>query len=226
MNKFLLHGLAVLAALLISVPVLGNPTIPSVEPQSPTTVSFIATTPPQVLSTYEEDVLYLTLALYFEGRPNEPEEGLQAIASVIMNRVNSRYFPNTIKEVVTQGAKGQSTGKCQFSFMCDPHPEDKELLCQLPKRAIDMQTYWGENGCEKRWDAYLAFAKQFLTHKEDNTGKAVMYYAASMRKRPYWHVDLIESSRKELGSHLFFRSKRFEEKDNKASASVVSTGTQ
>lgn len=222
MNKLLLHGLTVLAALLISVPVLGNTTIPPVEPQPSTTVSSIAATP-QVL---EEDVLYLTLALYFEGRPNEPEEGLQAIASVIMNRVNSRYFPNTIKGVVTQGAKGQTTGRCQFSFMCDPHPEDKELLCQLPKRAIDMQTYWGENGCEKRWNAYLAFAKQFLTHKEDNTGKAVMYYAASMRKQPYWHVDLVKSSRKELGSHIFFRSKRFEEKDNEPSTSVASAGSQ
>ncbi len=206
----LFQKLHVLAALFISTPLLAQTTEPVPEFQPSATAALPA--PVVNPSHHEEDVHYLTLALYFEGRPDEPEEGLQAIASVIMNRVNSRYFPNTIKEVVMQGAKGQTTGRCQFSFMCDPYPEDKELLCQLPKRAVDMQLYWGENGCQKRWNAYRALAEKFLTHKVDNTGRAVMYYAASMRRQPYWHVDLVKSSRVQRGSHLFFRSKKFEEK--------------
>lgn len=159
--------------------------------------------------TPEEDLHYMTLVIYFEGRTDEPEEGLQAIASVVLNRTRSPFFPDTIKGVVTQGANGQTTGSCQFSFACDQYPEDKELLCQL--RPDDLARHWGENACVKRWETYTALAKKFLQNRQDNTGKALMYYAAWMRKPPYWHIDLVKDSRVQRGSHLFFRSKRFVE---------------
>ncbi len=215
MIRYFFNRLCGLAALFVSVPVEANTVVTSTLPPPLTTNTSVSGT-----SATAEDIQYLTLALYFEGAPNESKEGLQGIASVIVNRVNSRYFPNTIKDVVMQGARGQTTGGCQFSFMCDPYPEDKELLCQLPKRAIDMQMHWGENGCQKRWDAYRAFAEAFLTHKEDNTGKALMYYAATMKRQPYWHVDLVKSSRVQRGSHLFFRSKRFKETEEKIEETV------
>lgn len=158
--------------------------------------------------TFAENAHYLALALYFEGRTDEPEAGLQGIASVIMNRVRSPHFPDTIREVITQGASpGKTDGGCQFSFMCDQYPEDIQLLCQL--RPLDLQKYWGENACENRWRTYLAFAERYLINPRDNTSRAVMYYAASMRKPPYWHVDLEKNSKIQLGSHIFARSKKF-----------------
>ncbi len=226
MIKQLFRGLCFFAALFISFPafaedihpapaqtaVVFGPSIPIVQPLPP---------PP----TPEENAHHLALAIYFEGRTDEPEEGLQAIASVILNRTKSPYFPDNIKGVVSHGAKGQTNGGCQFSFMCDQYPEGIELLCQL--RPLDLQKHWGENACQKRWDVYLAFAKKFLIGMPDNTGGATMYYAASMSKAPYWHKDLEMSSKVQIGSHFFARSKRFKVQQNpeKEVVAVVTTVT-
>jgi spore germination cell wall hydrolase CwlJ-like protein len=56
----------------------------------------------------------LTKALYFEAR-GETLKGQFAVAEVILNRVDSRHYPNTICGVVEQGGKGS----CQFSYHCD-----------------------------------------------------------------------------------------------------------
>ncbi|UWQ21092.1 cell wall hydrolase [Jannaschia sp. W003] len=62
----------------------------------------------------------LTEAIYFEAR-GEPIPGQYAVAEVILNRVDSRRYPDTICKVVNQG-----TGRlhaCQFSYTCDGLPE-------------------------------------------------------------------------------------------------------
>ncbi len=62
----------------------------------------------------------LTEALYFEAR-GKAIKGQFAVAEVIMNRVDSRIFPDTICGVVNQG-----TGRryqCQFTYTCDGIPE-------------------------------------------------------------------------------------------------------
>jgi hypothetical protein len=58
----------------------------------------------------------LARAIYFEAR-SESEIGRLAVAQVIMNRVKSPFYPNTICEVVYQNA--QQANACQFSFACD-----------------------------------------------------------------------------------------------------------
>ena len=62
----------------------------------------------------------LTEALYFEAR-GETIAGQFAVAEVILNRVDSKAFPNSVCGVIRQG-----TGKryqCQFTYTCDGHPE-------------------------------------------------------------------------------------------------------
>ncbi len=62
----------------------------------------------------------LAEALYFEAR-GESVAGQFAVAEVIMNRVDSRSFPNSICGVINQG-----TGRkfaCQFTYTCDGRPE-------------------------------------------------------------------------------------------------------
>ena len=63
----------------------------------------------------------LARAIYFEAR-SETELGQLAVASVILNRVKSRDYPNTICGVVYQGAERMNA--CQFSFACDGKPDD------------------------------------------------------------------------------------------------------
>ncbi len=58
----------------------------------------------------------LAEAMYFEAR-SEPLIGQIAVADVILNRVRSSIYPDTICDVVYQGSE-RETG-CQFSFTCD-----------------------------------------------------------------------------------------------------------
>lgn len=58
----------------------------------------------------------LARAIYFEAR-SESEIGRLAVARVILNRVDSPFYPDTICDVVYQNA-GKRDG-CQFSFACD-----------------------------------------------------------------------------------------------------------
>lgn len=55
-------------------------------------------------------------AIYFEAR-SEPMAGQLAVGRVILNRVDSPYYPDTICEVVYQNA--HKLNACQFSFACD-----------------------------------------------------------------------------------------------------------
>jgi len=61
----------------------------------------------------------LATAIYFEAR-GEPVRGQVAVGQVIMNRVRSPLFPQTICGVVYQG---QMHPGCQFSFTCDGHTD-------------------------------------------------------------------------------------------------------
>ncbi len=58
----------------------------------------------------------LAQAIYFEAR-SEERVGQLAVADVVLNRVASRFYPDTICDVVFQGTE-RDTG-CQFSFTCD-----------------------------------------------------------------------------------------------------------
>ncbi|MFD0859636.1 cell wall hydrolase [Roseovarius aquimarinus] len=62
----------------------------------------------------------LSEALYFEAR-GETVKGQFAVAEVILNRVDSPRYPNTICGVIHQGT-GQKYA-CQFTYTCDGHAE-------------------------------------------------------------------------------------------------------
>ena len=62
----------------------------------------------------------LAEALYFEAR-GESVTGQFAVGEVILNRVDSAEFPNTVCKVINQG-----TGRkfaCQFTYTCDGRKE-------------------------------------------------------------------------------------------------------
>jgi len=58
----------------------------------------------------------MTSAVYYEAA-SESDDGLRAVAQVVLNRVRHPAFPNTVCGVVFQGSE-RKTG-CQFSFTCD-----------------------------------------------------------------------------------------------------------
>ena len=153
----------------------------------------------------DPDVKWLATALYFEAAFNESMEGYRAIGWAIRNRVRSGEYPNTILEVVAEGAAGKSAGGCQFSFMCDGKAERIQTLCAQPNSI--MTQYW-LGKCDERWEVVVTIAKQILAETDDPTGGAVLYYAASMDKKPDWAAsDMKRGTIRKVGSHVFACSK-------------------
>ncbi len=125
----------------------------------------------------------LATAIYFEAR-GEPVEGQQAVAQVVMNRVRSPLYPDTICGVVYQG-QNRGTG-CQFSFTCDRKTDN----------AKD----------HPRWELAMSIARDVTAGKVwlDDIGYSSHYHATYVR--PVWvrHMNKL----KQVGRHIFYRLKK------------------
>ena len=108
----------------------------------------------------------LTEALYFEAR-GETVKGQFAVAEVILNRVSSPSFPDTICGVINQG-----TGRkfaCQFTYTCDGRAEvirepkayemvgkvAKMVMDGMPRTLTDGATFYHTKAVRPRWAAFL-----------------------------------------------------------------------
>jgi len=80
------------------------------------------------ISPEVEELDCLALNIYFESR-GDSYAGRVSVADVVLNRVDSQYYPNTICEVVKQtvyskwwkdrGKYVPARNMCQFSWYCD-----------------------------------------------------------------------------------------------------------
>lgn len=109
---------------------------------------------PNIQLTYEEKML-LSRVVWVEAR-GEPAEGQQAVAEVIINRIASDRFPNTLKGVVYAPDQFRST-----AFLDDATPEQAQFDAVehaiygpyvLPEDVVHFATYkvnkfvWGQIG--------------------------------------------------------------------------------
>jgi spore germination cell wall hydrolase CwlJ-like protein len=126
----------------------------------------------------------LTEAIYFEAR-GEPVRGQIAVAQVVMNRVFSGYYPNTVCGVVYQNANRHLA--CQFTFACDGIPE----VVREPDA----------------WDRARKIAAETLDGQLwlPEVGKATHYHAYWVH--PSWVHEMTRMYR--LGVHTFYRPKRW-----------------
>lgn len=121
----------------------------------------------------------LTEALYFEAR-GEGLAGQIAVAEVILNRVDSRRYPNSVCGVVRQGA--ENLNACQFSYNCDGKPE-----VVADKRA------WARAG---------RIARRMIDGRErELTLNATHYHNGDVS--PRWARRLVRTAR--IGDHTFYR---------------------
>ncbi|MBY8977581.1 cell wall hydrolase [Rhodobacteraceae bacterium NNCM2] len=123
----------------------------------------------------------LTEALYFEAR-GETLVGQVAVAEVILNRVDSTKYPNSVCGVVRQGER---SGKaCQFSYRCDGRSDDMR------------ETKARERVGKVAW-LMLDGKPRILT------GEATHYHTSAVR--PKWSKRLVKTAR--IGDHIFYRTK-------------------
>ena len=121
----------------------------------------------------------LSQAIYYEAR-SEPRIGQLAVADVVLNRVASPVYPNSICEVVFQGSE-RRTG-CQFSFTCDG-----SMQARLNKRK------WKES--EDLAGAILAGVRAPVSRN------ATHYHANYVT--PHWADSLTPTAT--IGTHKFYR---------------------
>ncbi|WP_421725577.1 cell wall hydrolase [Bauldia sp.] len=122
----------------------------------------------------------LAHAVYFEAR-GEDRIGQTAVAQVVINRVRSRRYPDTICKVVYQNEHKRH--RCQFSFACDGKAE----------RVRD----------RRAWDKAMAVAQEVLAGSDlqhSPLGSATHYHAVSVS--PFWASKLRKVDR--IGQHIFY----------------------
>lgn len=76
--------------------------------------------PQHYTTSSERELRCLAEGMYFEAR-GEPLRGQLAVGRVILNRVASEAYPDTVCDVVYQN--DHMRNRCQFSFACDGTPD-------------------------------------------------------------------------------------------------------
>lgn len=118
----------------------------------------------------------LALAVYFEAR-SQPLLGQLAVAQVVLNRVESERFPDTICEVVYQGGEHRRW-QCHFSWYCDglsdtPYEELAWEVAQLVASAaldgtrhapLDGATHYHAEYVAPTWSDRMTFIVQIGEH--------------------------------------------------------------
>lgn len=121
-----------------------------------------------------ESLVCLALTIYFESR-GEAEEAMKAVGHVVLNRVESDMFPNTVCDVVYQG--GESKYSCQFTWYCDGFSD-------RPKNFA-------------AWQKSLTIATEIYGHA-DNTNGSLWYHADYVQ--PEWAGPVYY----QIGTHKFY----------------------
>jgi spore germination cell wall hydrolase CwlJ-like protein len=153
--------------------------------------------PPLVQSTSNSDFNFdeiecLALNAYFEAGV-EAYAGKLAVSNVVINRVNSSKFPDTICEVVKQGQyhAGSDTPKrykCQFSWWCDGKADDPfEGQAWEDSKAVAIDVY------ASFWDN---------THNALDITEGSMYYHADY-VTPYWAKSMNRVVT--IDTHIFYK---------------------
>ena len=83
----------------------------------------------------------LATTIYFEAR-GEPDAGKLAVGHVVMNRVASDDYPDTVCQVMKQGG-AKKLHRCQFSFYCDGRSDDpKDKAAWRHSQALARAVFW------------------------------------------------------------------------------------
>jgi spore germination cell wall hydrolase CwlJ-like protein len=99
----------------------------------------------------------LAEAVYFESR-GEVKRGQIAVAQVVMNRVFSGFYPNTVCGTVYQNSHRKLA--CQFTFACDgipdkiDEPDMWEQAKEISRDMLDGKLWLPEIGHSTHYHAY------------------------------------------------------------------------
>jgi spore germination cell wall hydrolase CwlJ-like protein len=144
-----------------------------------TLLTFVGKAQAYNYENYDAELYALTEAIYFEAR-SEPIAGQIAVAQSILNRVNSKHYPDTIEGVVHQ----QKRGICQFSYYCDGKTDRMtDIVSEAEAERVALMVIHGTVPVD-------------LTEGSD-------HYYSTIIAPPYW-ADSMEF-KVQIGKHRFYR---------------------
>ena len=140
----------------------------------------------------KEEVICLAQNIYHEAR-NQSERGQVAVTHVVLNRMESKRYPNTACKVIKQARYRDGRlirDKCQFSWYCDGRPDVN------PDRPVDKESW--VKALQVALDSYLLYHLGF-----DVTDGATYYHASYVR--PWWRKHFQRVAK--IGTHIFYKRK-------------------
>lgn len=120
-----------------------NTTVTQTETTEPVTEE--ATEPTEEVKNYTDDDLFYLAAAVCREAGGESEEIQLLVANVIINRVNSSIYPDTIYEVLTQYKQYGTMWKYGVSFPDWADDKVKEQCYSVAKRILEGERFCPEN---------------------------------------------------------------------------------
>lgn len=158
------------------------------------TVQIKIETPANIIDYDEMECLALNI--YHEAR-GEGTPGQVAVSQVVLNRVKSSYFPNTVCGVIKQARVSKwylehqnrivpLRNQCQFSWYCDGKSDEPR----------DMRA----------WGQALTVASEVMRGNYPDLTKGAMFYHANYVD-PYWNTSMMHVAY--IGEHLFYKHPKY-----------------
>ncbi|GFO80406.1 MAG: hypothetical protein A49_00330 [Methyloceanibacter sp.] len=152
-------------------------------------VAAMGNAPVSVDAASARELRCLAEGIYFEAR-GEPWRGQLAVGRVILNRVASRHYPDTICGVVYQNSHLHN--RCQFSFACDGKPDT------IGNTAV--------------WSRVRGYAAWLLANEpNDETSGSEYRVLASLASATHYHADYVRPHwakffelTARIGRHIFY----------------------
>lgn len=144
--------------------IIGKPEVQAVDPEG--------------REQLDDAITCLARTIYWEAR-GEKAASMEAVASVVMNRLGHPGFPNTVCAVVREG---NERGACQFSWWCDgrsdqaKEDESYAIAKEVARRALNLQL-------------------------KDRTGGALYFHHRNVS--PGWATEFTKTA--EIGDFIFYK---------------------
>ncbi|MDF3931326.1 cell wall hydrolase [Pseudomonas citronellolis] len=145
---------------------------------APITPSEVQAVDPAGAAPLDDPITCLSRSIYWEAK-GASRADMEAVASVVMNRLASKAFPKTVCAVVKQGSEKKS---CQFSWWCDGRSD----------QVVE----------EQRYDVSRDVARKALNRQlRDRTGGALYFHDRHVA--PAWAREYLRTAQTE--HFLFYR---------------------
>lgn len=112
------------------------------------TTSEVQAVDPAGAAPLDDAITCLARSIYWEAKGKSTAD-MEAVASVVMNRLGHEGFPDTVCAVVKQGSESKN---CQFSWWCDGRPDTVQEATQyaiakeIARKALNKQLNDRTNG--------------------------------------------------------------------------------